>query len=173
MNYILFDGTARDALLPFTFTRPVADIRVGILTIREKWEKYLGNTTTTITEDYLSEDIDEQPNHSSHSHSYSTGHQQTQSTINKRLFRDTDSGMVGGVCSGISHYFGMDPIWFRLAIVLSVLFLGTGVFLYIILWIIMPEARTSAEKLSMKGEPVTFDNIGKTVEEEINNVKKS
>ena len=55
MNYILFDGTARDALLPFTFTRPVADIRVGILTIREKWEKYLGNTTTTITEDYLSD----------------------------------------------------------------------------------------------------------------------
>jgi len=55
MNYILFDGPVRNALLPFTFTRPVADIRVGILTIREKWEKYLGNTTTTITEDYLSE----------------------------------------------------------------------------------------------------------------------
>ncbi|MFC4097101.1 GlmU family protein [Euzebyella saccharophila] len=55
MNYILFDGTVRDNLLPFTFTRPVADIRIGILTIREKWEKYLGYTTTTITEDYLSE----------------------------------------------------------------------------------------------------------------------
>lgn len=55
MNYILFDGTVRNALLPFTFTRPVADIRVGILTIREKWEKFLGSTTTTITEDYLSE----------------------------------------------------------------------------------------------------------------------
>ncbi len=55
MNYILFDGTVRNNLLPFTFTRPVADIRIGILTIREKWEKYLSNTTTTITEDYLSE----------------------------------------------------------------------------------------------------------------------
>jgi len=55
MNYILFDGTVRDALLPFTFTRPVADIRIGILTIREKWEKYLGSTTTTLTEEYLSE----------------------------------------------------------------------------------------------------------------------
>ncbi|MBD1261143.1 GlmU family protein [Maribacter polysiphoniae] len=54
MNYILFDGPSRDSLLPFTFTRPVADIRVGILTIREKWEKYLNTTTTTITEDYLS-----------------------------------------------------------------------------------------------------------------------
>ena len=55
MNYILFDGTVRNALLPFTFTRPVADIRIGILTIREKWEKYLGYTTTTLTEEYLSE----------------------------------------------------------------------------------------------------------------------
>ena len=55
MNYILFDGPARSNLLPFTFTRPVADIRVGILTIREKWEKFLNTTTTTITEDYLSD----------------------------------------------------------------------------------------------------------------------
>ncbi|RFN57859.1 GlmU family protein [Marixanthomonas ophiurae] len=55
MNYILFDGTVRNQLLPFTFTRPVADIRIGILTIREKWEKLLGFTTTTVTEDYLSE----------------------------------------------------------------------------------------------------------------------
>lgn len=55
MNYILFDGPSRNALLPFTYTRPVADIRIGILTIREKWEKYLGSTTTTLTEEYLSE----------------------------------------------------------------------------------------------------------------------
>ena len=55
MNYILFDGSARRKLLPFTFTRPVADIRIGILTIREKWEKYLDSTTTTVTEDYLSQ----------------------------------------------------------------------------------------------------------------------
>ncbi len=55
MNYILFDGPSRNALLPFTYTRPVADIRIGILTIREKWEKYLGSTTTTLTEEYLQE----------------------------------------------------------------------------------------------------------------------
>ena len=53
MNYILFDGGVRNSLLPLTFTRPVADIRIGILTIREKWEKHLGLTTTTITEEYL------------------------------------------------------------------------------------------------------------------------
>ncbi|MEJ6791786.1 MAG: GlmU family protein [Lacinutrix sp.] len=55
MNYILFDGPSRNQLLPFTYTRPVADLRVGILTIREKWETYLQATTTTVTEDYLSE----------------------------------------------------------------------------------------------------------------------
>ena len=55
MNYILYDGSVRNNLLPFTFTRPVADIRIGILTIREKWEKYLGTTTTTVTEQYLSD----------------------------------------------------------------------------------------------------------------------
>ncbi|TGV02698.1 GlmU family protein [Flavivirga rizhaonensis] len=54
MNYILFDGASRNNLLPFTFTRPVADIRTGILTIREKWEMFLKTTTTTVTEDYLS-----------------------------------------------------------------------------------------------------------------------
>ena len=55
MNYILFDGAVRNALLPFTYTKPVADLRIGILTIREKWEKHLSLTTTTITEEYLEE----------------------------------------------------------------------------------------------------------------------
>jgi UDP-N-acetylglucosamine diphosphorylase/glucosamine-1-phosphate N-acetyltransferase len=54
MNYILFDGPVRNALLPFTFTRPVADILIGIMTIRQKWEMRLGSTLTTITEEYLS-----------------------------------------------------------------------------------------------------------------------
>ena len=54
MNYILFDGEVRNSLLPFTYTRPVADIRIGILTIREKWEKYLNANTSTKTEKYLS-----------------------------------------------------------------------------------------------------------------------
>ncbi len=54
MNYILFDSFDRTKLLPFTYTRPVADIRVGILTIREKWEKFLNQKTSSLTEDYLS-----------------------------------------------------------------------------------------------------------------------
>ena len=55
MNYILFDGTSRNNLLPFTYTRPVADIRIGILTIREKWERLLGENTSTLTKTYLQE----------------------------------------------------------------------------------------------------------------------
>ncbi len=55
MNYILFDDSSRNNLLPLTFVRPIADIRIGILTIREKWEKYLGEETSTITESYLAD----------------------------------------------------------------------------------------------------------------------
>ena len=55
MNYILFDGQYRDALLPLTYTRPVSEIRLGIFTIREKWEMFTGTTITSLTEDYLSE----------------------------------------------------------------------------------------------------------------------
>ena len=54
MNYILFDGQFRDDLLPLTYTRPVADLRVGILTIREKWEYLLETSITSVTDDYLS-----------------------------------------------------------------------------------------------------------------------
>ena len=53
MNYILFDGASRNQLLPFTYTRPVAEIRIGILTIREKWEQLLGCSVTYLTEEYL------------------------------------------------------------------------------------------------------------------------
>ena len=55
MNYILFDDASRNNLLPLSFTRPIADIRIGILTIREKWEKYLNSKTSSLTEEYLSE----------------------------------------------------------------------------------------------------------------------
>src|SRR5436853_2598421 len=55
MNYILFDDETRLSLLPFTFTRPVAEIRIGILTIREKWEHYLGKPVSFFTENFLSE----------------------------------------------------------------------------------------------------------------------
>ena len=84
----------------------------------------------------------------------------------KRLFRDGDDKFLGGVSSGIAYYFDVDVIWIRLAWLIATFGLGFGPLLYIILWIILPEARTTAEKLQMEGEPVTISNIEKRVRSE-------
>lgn len=80
----------------------------------------------------------------------------------RRIFRDPDNSRVGGVCSGLSHYFGWDPIWLRIFFLVLLLGFGTGVLLYVILWIVIPEAKTTAEKLEMYGDPVNVENIGKS-----------
>lgn len=90
----------------------------------------------------------------------------------RKIYRDPDDSVIGGVCSGIGHYFGMDPIWIRLLFILLVLGGGSGVLIYIILWIIIPQAKTAAEKLEMRGDPVTAENIGRKVSEEYDNLKK-
>lgn len=92
---------------------------------------------------------------------------------NRRLFRDGDRKTIGGVASGIGAYFGVDPVWIRLLFVVLAIGGLSGVPIYIILWIIMPEARTAAEKLEMHGEPVTAENIGKKVNETFESVKKN
>ena len=90
----------------------------------------------------------------------------------KRFFRNPDDKVLGGVCSGISAYFDIDPIWLRLAFVLAVFFGGTGILLYIILWIIIPIAATPTDKLQMRGERVTLANIQRSVQEEMESMKK-
>jgi len=92
--------------------------------------------------------------------------------IKRRLFRNEEDEVVGGVCSGIGSYFGIDPVWIRLAFVIALIFFGTGILLYIILWIVIPEAKTTADKLMMRGEQVTISNIEKNVREEFDEVKK-
>jgi phage shock protein PspC (stress-responsive transcriptional regulator) len=92
--------------------------------------------------------------------------------IKKRLHRDGDSKVLGGVCSGIGHYFGIDPVWIRIALLLMFFFGGTGFLLYLILWIAIPEAKTTAEKLAMKGEKADINNISKAVKEEAEHLKK-
>ncbi len=78
----------------------------------------------------------------------------------KRLMRDTQQGMLGGVCSGLAAYFGIDVVLVRL-IAVGLLFVsfGTAVLAYIILWLVVPEAKTAADKLQMRGEPVTLDSL--------------
>jgi phage shock protein PspC (stress-responsive transcriptional regulator) len=88
----------------------------------------------------------------------------------KKLYRDKEKGMIGGVAAGLGHYFGIDAVWIRVILILLVWGAGTGVLAYIILWIVMPEAVTTSEKLEMTGEPVNISNIEKKVREEFENV---
>lgn len=91
--------------------------------------------------------------------------------MKKRLFRDPDHKAIGGVCSGIAAYFDVDLVWIRLAMFLLIFFGGLSLWVYIILWIVIPEAKTTAEKLAMKGERIDINNISKTVKEEAEQLK--
>ena len=91
----------------------------------------------------------------------------------KKLFRDPDDRFIGGVAGGLSHYVGLDSVWIRL--ILLILFfssVGGVVLVYILLWILVPEAKTTAEKLTMKGEPVNVSNIKKKIKEELDQVSE-
>ena len=81
----------------------------------------------------------------------------------RRLFRNPDDKILGGVLSGLAAYFGWDVAWTRIAVLICGIFLHGFILAYIIAWIIIPVARTATEKLQMKGEPVNMENIGKTV----------
>ncbi|WP_418263740.1 PspC domain-containing protein [Flavobacterium faecale] len=112
-------------------------------------------------EDYIIED-DSQPNYNN---------SQNNQTASKKLYRDSDNNMIGGVASGLGHYLGIDVVWIRVILVLLVIGgFGTGIIAYIILWVVTPEAQTTSEKLEMKGEPVNISNIEKKVREEFENV---
>ena len=88
----------------------------------------------------------------------------------KKLFRDTDDKFLGGVCSGMAHYVGIDVIWMRLLWLILFFFFGTGILVYILLWILVPQAESTAEKLQMKGEPVNISNIERKIREEFQDV---
>lgn len=87
----------------------------------------------------------------------------------RRIYRDQDDAYIGGVCSGLSYYFGWDPIVLRIAFILLTFFGGSAIPAYIILWAVIPAANGTAEKLRMRGEPVTIDNISRFVNEEAKN----
>ena len=90
----------------------------------------------------------------------------------RRLYRNPDEKILGGVCSGLSAYFGInDPIWMRLLVIISpFITAGTALFIYIILWIIIPEAKTASEKLQMRGEHVNISSIEKTIREDLSDL---
>jgi phage shock protein PspC (stress-responsive transcriptional regulator) len=91
----------------------------------------------------------------------------------RRLYRDPDSQVIGGVCGGVGEYFGVDPVIIRIIFVVFFLLWGAGFLVYILLWIVLPEARTTAEKLEMKGERINVENIERSIRREYDSVKEN
>ncbi|OUL61842.1 PspC domain-containing protein [Flavobacterium sp. AJR] len=144
------------------------EMRVSeLLTEKQKSEKHvvgLKDVDEVIAvmgqpEDYI---IEEESNASHQSFSNSGTRK------SKKLYRDKEKGMIGGVATGLGHYFGIDSVWLKIMFLIFVFAgFGTGILAYIVLWIVTPEAVTTSEKLEMTGEPVTISNIEKKVREEI------
>ncbi|MFP9113735.1 PspC domain-containing protein [Flavobacterium sp. RHBU_3] len=89
----------------------------------------------------------------------------------KKFYRDEEKKVIGGVCAGLGHYFRIDPLWIRIIFILTLLvFVGTTSIVYVLLWILIPPAITTAEKLEMKGEAINISNIEKKVREEFDRV---
>ncbi len=148
----------------------MADIEARIA---ELFQQFLNETKEVITEKEVDEVMERmgQPEDYSDGEEEPIAEEQTASTAKrkkaKRFYRDPDNKVIAGVASGVGNYFGIDPVWIRLVWFLLVFFTGIGFLLYFILWIIIPKAETAAQKLEMKGEPITISNIGKTVKDDI------
>lgn len=91
--------------------------------------------------------------------------------IKRRLFRNPDEKAIGGVCSGLAAYFDIDTVWVRLAMFLLIFFGGVSLWVYIILWIVIPQAKTTADKLAMRGESANINTIFRSFKEEAEDVK--
>lgn len=89
----------------------------------------------------------------------------------RRLYRDPDEKIVAGVASGIAAFFSVDPLWIRLAFV-ALFFMSPGLLIYILLWIVIPEAKNTAQKLEMRGMPINIENIEKTIKEEFEGISE-
>ena len=91
--------------------------------------------------------------------------------VEKKLLRDMDDRVIAGVCEGVGHYFDIEPRWMRLILLLLVFFGGTGIMLYLILWIVMPRAVSRADKMAMKGEPINIQTFKKNFDEEVEGLR--
>lgn len=157
---ILEDIEARIAeLLTSKYSDPLNQV-INIADIKEITEK-LGSANEI---DNLEEDEKTNTESASFTQNYATSRK-------KRLYRNTDQSVLGGVCSGIAAYLNIDPIWIRIIFIFLVFAKLFGLIIYIVLWAIIPAAKTTAQKLEMRGEDVTIDNIKKSVSKEYEKVK--
>jgi len=114
-------------------------------------------------EDYkIDEDATKSSNYSASNKTYNS---------TKRLYRDKDNSLLGGVAAGFGHYLNIDPLWVRILFMITTFIsFGTAIIIYLILWILIPEAITTSQKLEMKGEPITISNIERKVKEGIDEI---
>jgi phage shock protein PspC (stress-responsive transcriptional regulator) len=176
--YLMLNNYLQNIRMHFTNTRGqdeiMADIESRIAEmLREKTGGSAGIVTAAdinIIMDQMGKPEDfagEETSGGSGSESHGTAY------IKKRVYRDSDDKIIGGVCSGIGHYFGIDPLWLRLGFGASFLFFGSGLLFYILLWVAIPEARSASEKLEMRGKKVDINAIGKQVSEEFDRIKNN
>jgi phage shock protein PspC (stress-responsive transcriptional regulator) len=92
---------------------------------------------------------------------------------NKRLYRDPDNRILGGVCAGLGAYFNIEPVLIRLIFVLIGLFFASGILIYLILWLVTPEASTLAQKREMRGEKFDFSQFKKRARSEYEDIKNN
>ncbi len=92
-------------------------------------------------------------------------------TSAKKLYRDDEDKVIAGVCSGIGAYFNVDPLWIRIGFILTTLLFSTGLWIYLVLWVIVPKAKTTKEKLEMKGKKINISNIENSIREDIEDLK--
>ncbi len=90
-----------------------------------------------------------------------------------RMYRDPDHRIIGGICAGMGAYWRIEPWIIRIIFVILALMGGLGILVYLILYIVLPEAKTTAQKIEMKGEPVNIHNIKESVKKEFDNVRKN
>jgi len=90
-----------------------------------------------------------------------------------RMYRDPDNRVIGGVCSGMGAYWSIDPVIVRIIFIALALAGGIGVMVYLILYIVLPEAKTTTQKIEMKGDPVNIHNIKEAVKKEFDSVRKN
>lgn len=99
--------------------------------------------------------------------------EEEETSIPKKLYRDPDDTIIAGVCSGIAAYFGLDAVYVRILFVILIFINGIGIFAYLVLWIIMPPAKTNAQKLEMQGMPVNLKKLEETIKEKAGDLREN
>lgn len=159
-----FGKSADDFEIVSDIENRIAEMFTEMLETQGKQVIELGDVETVIALMGSVKDFEEQPETTDYSAEYANRPGE------RKIYRDTEDGMVAGVCSGLSHYMNIDVSILRIVAVLTVLLGGSGFIAYLILWIAIPKALSRADKMAMKGEAVNLQGFKKNFEEELSSL---